>query len=141
LCSKFIKLILPLPSFFKIALPSEEEPNIFHVDIAPQSITCPNVLDRFHLIQFFTDAQQRRRRYLGEAKKQHKSRFIDRCLPRKPDELTEEERGFVREWLREDFHTKHIYQALNNMRYVLKATTDTQATKRLKDWLKLTQVL
>lgn len=34
------------------------------------------------------------------------------------------------------FHTKHIYQALNHMRYVLKATTDTQATKRLKDWLK-----
>lgn len=315
MCSKFIKLILPLPSFFEIALPSEEEPNIFHVDIAPQSIACPNcqgrtvchdralrrfrhgfawhigvlwielfvprqrckncgftftfdyglglvhsstesfrreitkrchgrsiadvardyalpyttverwfytyapeqlveesakhicvdefalrkgynyatsvlnaetgrilaivphrdqdaieavlkkvigsiqtvvsdfaaamvgaiqvvyptaihVLDRFHLIQFFTDAQQRRRRYLGEAKKQHKSRFIDRCLARKPEELTEEERGFVREWLREDFHTKHIYQALNHMRYVLKATTHTQATKRLKDWLK-----
>ena len=98
--------------------------------------TAIHVLDRFHLVQFFTDAQQRRRRYLGEAKKQHKSRFIDRCLARKPEELTEEERGFVREWLLEDFHTKHIYQALNHMRYVLKATTDTQAKKRLKDWLK-----
>lgn len=33
-------------------------------------------------------------------------------------------------------HTKHIYQALNHMRYVLKATTITQAKRRLKDWLK-----
>lgn len=28
-----------------------------------------HVLDRFHLVRFFTDAQQRRRRYLVEAKK------------------------------------------------------------------------
>lgn len=98
--------------------------------------TATHVLDRFHLVQFFTDAQQRRRRYLDEAKKQHKSRFIDRCLARKPEELTEEERGFVRDWLLEDFHTKHIYQALNHMRYVLKAITETQAKMRLKVWLK-----
>lgn len=98
--------------------------------------TATHVLDRFHLVQFFTDAQQRRRRYLDEAKKQHKSRFIDRCLARKPEELTEEERGFVQDWLSEDFHTKHIYQALNHMRYVLKATTETQAKTRLKVWLK-----
>ncbi|WP_373315150.1 transposase [Robertmurraya siralis] len=39
-----------------------------------------HVLDGFHLVQFFTDAQKRRRRYLGQAKKHHKSRFIDRCL-------------------------------------------------------------
>ncbi len=44
-----------------------------------------HVLDRFHLMQFFTDAQQRRQRYLGEAKKQHKLRFIDSCLARKPE--------------------------------------------------------
>ena len=47
--------------------------------------TAIHVLDRFHLVQFFTDAQQRRRRYLGEAKKHHKSRLIDRCLARKPE--------------------------------------------------------
>lgn len=94
-----------------------------------------HVLDRFHLIQFFTDAQQRRRRYLVEAKKQHKSRFIDRCLARNPAQLTTEERAFVQEWLQEDFHSKHIYQALNQMRYVLKAVTPTQAKRRLKDWL------
>ena len=95
-----------------------------------------HVLDRFHLVQFFTDAQQRRRRYLVEANKQHKSRYIDRCLARKPEQLTEEERDFVQNWLQEDFHTKHIYQALNHMRYVLKAKTMPQAKRRLKDWLK-----
>ncbi|MEK4177895.1 ISL3 family transposase [Aeribacillus sp. FSL K6-2848] len=98
--------------------------------------TAVHVLDRFHLVQFFTDAQQRRRRYLVQAKRHHKARFIDRCLARKPEELTEEERAFVREWLEEDFHSKHIYQALNHMRYVLKVMTRTQAKRRLKDWLK-----
>ncbi|MGL4521034.1 MAG: ISL3 family transposase, partial [Bacilli bacterium] len=68
--------------------------------------TAIHVLDRFHLVQFFTDAQQRRRRYLGEAKKHHKSRFIDRCLARRPEQLTEEEREFVAQWQQEDFTTK-----------------------------------
>lgn len=54
-----------------------------------------HVLDRFHLIQFFTEALRRRRRYLNEAKKHHKVRFIDRCLARRPRNLTEEERGFI----------------------------------------------
>ncbi|MGY3190607.1 ISL3 family transposase [Lysinibacillus sp. TE18511] len=98
--------------------------------------TAIHVLDRFHLVQFFTDAQQRRRRYLGEAKKHHKSRFIDRCLARKPEQLTEEERGFIAQWYQGDLHTKHIYHALNHMRYVLKATTMTQAKRRLTEWFK-----
>lgn len=98
--------------------------------------TAVHVLDRFHLVQFFTDAQQRRRRYLGEAKRHHKSRFIDRCLARKPEQLTVEERSFVREWHQEDSYTKHIYQALNHIRYVLKAASMTQAKRRLKDWFK-----
>lgn len=98
--------------------------------------TAIHVLDRFHLVQFFTDAQQRRRRYLGEAKKHHQSRFIDRCLARKPEQLTDEERGFVAQWHQEDLPTKYIYQALNHMRYVLKATTMTQAKRRLTEWFK-----
>ena len=60
-------------------------------------------------------------------------------VERKPEQLTAEERAFVQEWHLEDDHTKHIYQALNHMRYVLKATTSTQAKKRLKDWLKRDQ--
>ena len=56
--------------------------------------TVTRILDRFHLVQFFADAQQHRRCYLGEAKKQHKSRFIDHRLARKPEGITEE-RGFV----------------------------------------------
>ena len=95
-----------------------------------------HVLDRFHLVQFFTDALQRRRRYLGDAKKHHKARFIDCCLARKPEQLTTEERGFVAQWPQEDSNTKHIYQALNHISYVLKATTMTQAKRRLKEWFK-----
>jgi len=105
--------------------------------VFPEAI---HVLDRFHLVQFFTDALQRRRRFLGEAKKHHKARFIDRCLARKTEELTEEERGFVAEWHREDVHTKSIYQALNHLRYVLKSTTMTQAKRRLNEWIKRFQI-
>ena len=39
--SKFIKLILPLPPIFEIALPSDEEPNVFPVTVARQKIACP----------------------------------------------------------------------------------------------------
>lgn len=42
----------------------------------------------------------------------------------------EEERGFVQQWLLEDFHTKRIYETLNHMSYVLKAQTSTQAKRR-----------
>ncbi|EMA6342976.1 transposase [Bacillus cytotoxicus] len=84
--------------------------------------------------QFFTDAIQRRRRYLGETKKQHKSRFIDRCLACKPEQLTDEERGFIVQWYQEHLYIKYIYQALNHMRYVLKVTVLTQAKRRLSEW-------
>lgn len=97
-----------------------------------------HVLDRFHLIQFFTDAQaqQRRRRYLGEAKKHHKSRFIDRCLARKPVQLTVEERDFVQEWHLEDSHTKHIYQALNHMALCVKSDNNDTSEKEIKGLVK-----
>ena len=62
------------------------------------------------------------------------SKFLYRCLTRKPEQLTEEERGFVAQWHQEDLHTKYIYQALNHMRYVLKATTMAQAKRRLTEW-------
>lgn len=51
-------------------------------------------------------------------------------------QLTDEERGFVAHWHQEDLPTKYIYQALNHMRYVLKATTMTQAKRRLTEWFK-----
>lgn len=93
-----------------------------------------HIMDRFHLVQFFTDAARRRRRYLNEAKKHHASRFIDRCLARKPEDLTEKERSYVALWLEEDEALKHLYQALNHMRYVLKATAPAQAGRRLEEW-------
>jgi len=64
-------------------------------------------------------------------------RFIDRCLARKPEQLIDEELGFVAQWHQEDLPTKYIYQALNHIRYVLKATTMTQAKRRrLTEWFK-----
>ena len=101
--------------------------------VFPQAI---HVLDRFHIVQFFTDALQRRRRYFGEAKKHHTSRFINRCLASQPPALTQEERGFVAQWLTEDEHIRHIYQAVQHIRYVFKSTTSTQAKRRLADWIK-----
>ncbi len=93
-----------------------------------------HIMDRFHLVQFFTDALRRRRRYLNEAKKHHTSRFIDRCLAKKPEDLTEKERSFVTHWREEDEALKHLYQALNHMRYVLKAKAPVQADRRLEEW-------
>lgn len=100
-------------------------------------VVCPtalHIMDRFHLVQFFTDAMRRRRRYLNEAKKHHTARFMDRCLARKLEDLTEKERRFVALWLQEDAALKHLYQALNHMRYVLKAMTPAQADRRLEGW-------
>lgn len=42
LCNQFIKLILPLPSFFEVSWPSNQEPNVFPVQTVPQLILCPN---------------------------------------------------------------------------------------------------
>lgn len=79
-----------------------------------------HIMDRFHLIQFFTDAARRRRRYLNEAKK--------------PEDLMEKERSYVALWLEEDEALKHLYQTLNHMRYVLKATAPAQEGRRLEEW-------
>ncbi|EIT86704.1 transposase [Fictibacillus macauensis ZFHKF-1] len=94
-----------------------------------------HILDRFYLIQFFTKALQRRRRNLEKAKKQYQTRLIDRCLARQPEDLRTEEREWGVEWKQEDPAVKHIHEALNHMRYVLKATTLKQAARRLKEWL------
>ncbi|PEF72422.1 hypothetical protein CON94_26455 [Bacillus pseudomycoides] len=77
-----------------------------------------HVLDRFHLIHFFTVALRRRRRYLNEVKKHQKLYFIDRCLTRCPSDLTAGEIEFVAQWLDKGGHVKHLYQALQHIRYV-----------------------
>ncbi|WP_404403321.1 ISL3 family transposase [Jeotgalibacillus malaysiensis] len=92
-----------------------------------------HVLDRFHLIQFCTEALRRRRKYLIEAKSHFKSRFIDRCLSIPPEDLTEEEQGFVREWLEEDWHTKTLYYFLQHVRFVLKSNQFIQAKRRFDE--------
>ncbi|WP_028411116.1 hypothetical protein [Bacillus sp. 123MFChir2] len=39
--SKFIKMLLPLPSFFEVSLPSDKEPNVFPVTVGAYSVPCP----------------------------------------------------------------------------------------------------
>ncbi|RAK21402.1 transposase, partial [Anoxybacillus vitaminiphilus] len=53
-----------------------------------------------------------------------------------PATLTEEERGLVSQWLKEDKHVCHIYQSLQHIRYVFKAKTFIQAKRRFSDWIK-----
>jgi len=68
--------------------------------------------------------------FLGEAKKQHKARFIDRYLARIPAKLTEVELGFVQKWLQNDGKTKQSYQAHNHIAIFIKGchTNASQAT-------------
>ena len=94
-----------------------------------------HVLDRFHLIQFFTDALRRRRRFLNEAKRHHHVRVIDRALACRPETLSPEDREVADSCLREDPFTRDLYQGLQHIRYVLKATCHGQAKRRLTDWL------
>ena len=94
-----------------------------------------HVLDRFHLIQFFTDALRRRRRFLNEVKRHHHVRVIDRALACRPETLSPEDREVADSCLREDPFTRDLYQGLQHIRYVLKATCHGQAKRRLTDWL------
>ncbi|STO08964.1 ISL3 family transposase [Exiguobacterium aurantiacum] len=94
-----------------------------------------HVLDRFHLVQFFTEALRRRRRFLDDTKRQYHVRSIDRSLARRPEELTAEGHEIVRACLAEDRVTREVYRGLQHIRYVLKASSDVQARRRLSDWL------
>ncbi|WP_404284457.1 ISL3 family transposase [Exiguobacterium aurantiacum] len=94
-----------------------------------------HVLDRFHLVQFFTDALRRRRRFLNEARRHHHVRVIDRSLARRPETLTGEDREVARSCIQEDPFIRNLYQGLQHIRYVLKATCEIQAQRRLSDWL------
>lgn len=38
---QFIKQLLPLPSFFTLSMPSEEEPNVFLATVGPYEAPCP----------------------------------------------------------------------------------------------------
>ena len=94
-----------------------------------------HVLDRFHLIQFFTDALRRRRRFLNETKRHHHIRVIDRALACRPEMLAPEDREVARSCILEDAFTQDLYRGLQHIRYVLKATCNRQAHRRLTDWL------
>lgn len=38
---KFIKMLLPLPSFFEVSFPSDEEPNVFPATVGAYLVPCP----------------------------------------------------------------------------------------------------
>ncbi|SFM33615.1 ISL3 family transposase [Salibacterium qingdaonense] len=99
--------------------------------------TCPDadhILDRFHLLRWFTEALARRRRYLNVDRRHHgaKRRAV-RLLSRPPESLGDREREEVRGWCR-DGSIRAIYQALQHLRYVLKSRTWPQARYRMNDW-------
>ena len=86
---------------------------------------CPeatHVVDYFHVIQLFTDALERCRKYLGKGGKKHGNvRYVCRLLSQCPEKLTEEERQIIREWCKESDYLKSVYQSLQHVRYVFKS--------------------
>ncbi|MDI3235376.1 transposase, partial [Exiguobacterium antarcticum] len=65
----------------------------------------------------------------------HHVRVIDRALACRPEALALEDREVAHSCILEDSFTRDLYQGLQHIRYVLKATCDGQACRRLKDWL------
>jgi len=101
---------------------------------------CPqamHVLDRFHLIQFFTDSMKQRRKMTSLGRSPHgETRHALRLLTAQPERLTGEERCEVRERLSVDEALKGRYRALQHFRYVLKSPVLSVARQRLDAWLK-----
>ncbi|MED0654444.1 ISL3 family transposase [Anoxybacillus geothermalis] len=100
---------------------------------------CPeatHVVDYFHVIQLFTDALERCRKYLGKGGKKHGNvRYVCRLLSQCPEKLTEEERQIIREWCNESDYLKSVYQSLQHVRYVFKSKDEQQAKRRLNAWV------
>lgn len=100
--------------------------------VCPKAI---HVLDHFHVIQLFTDALERCRKYLAKGGTKHGSvRRVCRLLSQRPEKWTEEERQEVRQWCQESAYLRDVYQALQHFRYVSKSQTRKQAETRLTQW-------
>ncbi|TCI67964.1 MULTISPECIES: transposase [Exiguobacterium] len=72
---------------------------------------------------------------MNEARRHHHVRVIDRSLARRPETLTGEDREVARSCMQEDPFIRNLYQGLQHIRYVLKATCEIQSQRRLTDWL------
>ncbi|PIC03680.1 ISL3 family transposase, partial [Anoxybacillus flavithermus] len=100
---------------------------------------CPeatHVVDYFHVIQLFTNALERCRKYLDKGGKKHGNvRYVCRLLSQYPEKLTEEERQIIREWCNESDYLKSVYQSLQHFRYVSKSKDEQQAKRRLEAWI------
>lgn len=101
--------------------------------------TCPeavHVVDYFHVIQLFTEALNRCRKYLAKGGKKHGNvRYVCCLLSQCPEKLTEEERQTVREWCKESDYLQVVYQSLQHFRYVSKSQGERQAKRRLEAWI------
>ncbi|MCQ5365252.1 ISL3 family transposase [Anoxybacillus salavatliensis] len=100
---------------------------------------CPeatHVVDYFHVIQLFTDALERCRKYVDKGGKKHGNvRYVCRLLSQCREKLTEAERQIVREWCNESSYLKSVYQSLQHFRYVSKSKDVQQAKRRLEAWM------
>lgn len=100
-----------------------------------KSVSKIHVLDHFHVIQLFTDALKRCRKYLAKGGTKHGGvRRVCRLLSQRPEKLTEEERQNVRQWCQESSYLRYVYQTLQHFRYVSKSPTRKQAETRLAQW-------
>ncbi|EPZ38755.1 transposase [Anoxybacillus ayderensis] len=100
---------------------------------------CPeatHVVDYFHVIQLFTDALERCRKYVDKGGKKHGNvRYVCRLLSQCREKLTEAERQIVREGCNENGYLKSVYQSLQHFRYVSKSKDEQQAKRRLEAWM------
>ncbi|WP_041638734.1 ISL3 family transposase [Anoxybacillus flavithermus] len=100
---------------------------------------CPeatHVVDYFHVIQLFTDALERCRKYVDKGGKKHGNvRYVCRLLSQCREKLTEAERQILREWCSESDYLKSVYQSLQHFRYVSKSKDVQQAKRRLEAWM------
>ncbi|KIQ95312.1 Transposase [Anoxybacillus thermarum] len=100
---------------------------------------CPeatHVVDYFHVIQLFTDALERCRKYVDKwGYKRENVRYVCRLLSQCPEKLMEEERQIVREWCKESDDLKSVYRSFQHFRYVSKSKDEQQAKRRLEAWM------
>lgn len=93
------------------------------------------VVDKFHVIQLFTQALDRARKLEGTNGASHKTiRHQRRLLMSHPKHLKKEEKENLRLWLGENPELKKQWVALQKFRDVYRAKSYKKAQKALEDW-------
>ncbi|MFC4985259.1 ISL3 family transposase [Salinicoccus siamensis] len=93
------------------------------------------VVDKFHVIQLFTQALDRARKLEGNNGTSHKNiRHQRRLLMARPKHLKLEEKETLRTWLGENPELKKQWVALQKFRDIYCAKSYKKAQKALEDW-------